>query len=110
MRTARLLLVLLMSSLALAQRPTVLLVSDAFDGRGHVLHNSAIVIEDGKIARIGPLASALNPHPQDLHVYDLRGLTVLPAWIDTHVHIGWHFGPNGPAPDPSETPQQAALP
>ena len=23
--------------------------------------------------------------------YDLRGLTVMPGWIDTHVHLNWHF-------------------
>jgi imidazolonepropionase-like amidohydrolase len=27
--------------------------------------------------------------------YDLRGLTVLPGWIDAHVHITWSFGPDG---------------
>jgi imidazolonepropionase-like amidohydrolase len=23
--------------------------------------------------------------------YDLRGLTLMPGWIDTHVHLDWHF-------------------
>jgi imidazolonepropionase-like amidohydrolase len=41
--------------------------------------------------------------------YDLRGLTVLPGWIDTHVHIDWHFGPNGKLGDKDETPEQATL-
>ena len=27
--------------------------------------------------------------------YDLRGLTVLPGWIDAHVHITWIFGMDG---------------
>jgi imidazolonepropionase-like amidohydrolase len=27
--------------------------------------------------------------------YDLRGLTVLPGWIDAHVHITWIFGKDG---------------
>jgi imidazolonepropionase-like amidohydrolase len=27
--------------------------------------------------------------------YDLRGMTVLPGWIDAHVHITWSFGPDG---------------
>ena len=27
--------------------------------------------------------------------YDLRGLTVLPGWIDAHVHITWSFGKDG---------------
>jgi imidazolonepropionase-like amidohydrolase len=76
------------------------------DGRGHVLRNLAVVIEDGKIARVEeepvPLAT-------DAANYDLRGLTVLPGWIDAHVHITYHFGPNGRAQDKSETKEQAAL-
>ena len=27
--------------------------------------------------------------------YDLRGLTVLPGWIDAHVHMTWIFGKDG---------------
>src|SRR6266481_3483964 len=27
--------------------------------------------------------------------YDLRGLTVLPGWIDAHAHITWNFGKDG---------------
>src|SRR5205823_8421528 len=27
--------------------------------------------------------------------YDLRSLTVMPGWIDSHVHITWNFGPDG---------------
>jgi imidazolonepropionase-like amidohydrolase len=27
--------------------------------------------------------------------YDLRGLTVLPGWIEAHVHITWIFGKDG---------------
>jgi len=38
------------------------------------------VIEGSKIVRIGSKIEG----PVD---YDLRGLTVLPGWIDAHVHI-----------------------
>jgi imidazolonepropionase-like amidohydrolase len=57
------------------------------DGRGHVLHRARVVIQDGRISAIERGAG-----PAD---YDLRGLTVLPGWIDSHVHIGWRFGPDG---------------
>jgi len=67
--------------------PIVLRVSTLIDGRGHVLHDTAIVVEKGKIVRLDPRATGT--------VYDLRGLTVMPGWIDTHEHISWHFGPDG---------------
>ncbi len=86
-------------------QPTVLRVSTLLDGKGHTLHNTAIVIENGKIVRLDPHATG--------RVYDLRGLTVMPGWIDAHVHISWHFGPNdkndGQGVGKDETPEQAFL-
>jgi imidazolonepropionase-like amidohydrolase len=65
----------------------VIAASTVLDGKGGVLHNTRIVIEGSKIVRIDPNATPVN--------YDLRGLTVLPGWIDSHVHITWSFGPDG---------------
>ena len=64
-------------------RRLVLAIGTALDGRGGVIHNTHLVIQDGKIAAIDP-----NAGPVD---YDLSKLAVTPGWIDTHVHIGWHF-------------------
>jgi imidazolonepropionase-like amidohydrolase len=61
----------------------VIAVGTALDGRGGVLHNTRLVIEDGKIAAIDPAAAPID--------YDLRASTVMPGWIDTHVHLNWHF-------------------
>ena len=61
--------------------------SEVLDGKGGVLHDTRIVIDGSKIVAIDP-----KPGPVD---YDLRGLTVLPGWIDAHVHITWSFGPDG---------------
>ncbi|HET9743276.1 MAG TPA: amidohydrolase family protein [Terriglobales bacterium] len=83
------------------EKPMVLKVSTALDGRGNVLHDTRIVIQDDKIIAIDANAGPVT--------YDLTGLTVLPGWIDTHVHIDWHFGPNGKLGDKDETPEQAAL-
>jgi imidazolonepropionase-like amidohydrolase len=65
----------------------VIAASTVLDGKGGVLHDTRIVIEGSKIVRIDPNAGPVT--------YDLRGLTVLPGWIDGHVHITWSFGPDG---------------
>src|SRR6266540_2247548 len=72
-----------------AQLPTpnkriVIAASEAFDGKGRVLRNTRIVIEGGRIIALDPKAGPVD--------YDLRGLTVMPGWIDAHVHITWSFG------------------
>jgi imidazolonepropionase-like amidohydrolase len=81
--------------------PIVVAVSLALDGKGQILRNTRMVIRDRRIVRIDPRAEPVT--------YDLRGLTVLPGLIDSHVHIGWHFGPRGDYGETDETPQQAAL-
>ncbi len=66
----------------------VIAAGRVLDGKGHVLENQRIVVEGSKIIAVEPLGSG----PVD---YDLRGLTVLPGWIDAHVHITWIFGKDG---------------
>jgi imidazolonepropionase-like amidohydrolase len=70
------------------------------DGRGHVLRDTHIVVEGSKIAALDR-----NAAPVD---YDLRGFTVLPGWIDSHVHITWSFGQNGKNAGAEENTQFAA--
>ena len=84
------------------ERPIVLKATTVLDGKGHVLRNTIIVVERGKIARIGgePPAGAIN--------YDLSGLTVAPGWIDTHAHIFWHFD-NSRLAGKDEPPVRAML-
>jgi imidazolonepropionase-like amidohydrolase len=57
------------------------------DGRGEVRRNTRIVIEADKIMALDPAAAPVD--------YDLSGLTVLPGWIDAHVHLTWIFGKDG---------------
>src|SRR6266516_2897214 len=65
----------------------VIAASTVLDGKGRVLHNTRIVIEGSKIVAIDPKAGPVD--------YDLRGLTVLPGWIDAHTHVTWIFGRDG---------------
>ena len=71
------------------------------DGRGGTLQNVTLRIDGSRIAAIDQGRTG--------GTYDLRGLTVMPGWIDTHVHIGAHFGANGRASNEGETPAQEAL-
>ncbi|HEY7545755.1 MAG TPA: amidohydrolase family protein [Blastocatellia bacterium] len=88
------------SSQTPARKRTVIAASAVLDGKGHVLRNTRIVIEGSKIVAIDPKAGPVD--------YDLRGLTVLPGWIDAHVHITWSFGRDGKNAGPGETTQDAA--
>ncbi len=65
----------------------VIAASAVLDGKGGVLRDTRIVIEGSKIVALDPKAGPVD--------YDLRGLTVLPGWIDAHVHITWSFGQDG---------------
>jgi imidazolonepropionase-like amidohydrolase len=82
------------------EKRIVIGASTVLDGKGHVLHNARIVIEGSKIVAIDSKAGPVD--------YDLHGLTVLPGWIDAHVHITWSFGKDGKNVGPGETTQDAA--
>jgi imidazolonepropionase-like amidohydrolase len=89
---------------ALAQgRPIVLRTATLYDGKGKTLHNTIIVVEGGKIARIG------GPAPANAVTYDLTALTVTPGWIDTHSHLSYHFDNNDRYGARDEPPFQANL-
>jgi len=87
------------------ERPLVIRAATLIDGKGGVTRNVSIVVQGSHIARIDANAQGTT--------YDLRGLTVMPGWIDTHVHMDAHFDPNGkshsPASAKNETPQQTML-
>src|SRR5271165_1812970 len=72
----------LAGAIARAQ-PVVIKAGAIIDGQGHVLKNQQVVVDGAKIVSV---AGA-----KDKATYDLTGLTLMPGWIDTHVHIGWFF-------------------
>jgi len=89
------------SSFTLTPNKRIVIAASAMlDGKGHVLHDTRIVVEGSKIAALDPKAGPVD--------YDLRGLTVLPGWIDAHVHITWSFGPDGKNAGQGGTTPEAA--
>ena len=84
-----------------AQSRIVLRTGTLLDGKGGVLKDRQIVIEGSRIVSVGPAG--------DKPTYDLRGLTVMPGWIDTHVHINWHMDANHKSINSREAPELNAL-
>ena len=82
----------------------VITASTVLDGKGKVLRDARIVVEGEKIAAVETKADA-KAAPVD---YDLRGLTVLPGWIDAHAHITWNFGKDGKNAGMAGTSQEDA--
>jgi imidazolonepropionase-like amidohydrolase len=86
--TGWVLLILTLTATVEAQpKRTVIQVGTLLDGRGGVIKNTRIVVEGTKIVRFDPKAKPVD--------YDLSRFTVIPGWIDSHVHITWRFGSNG---------------
>lgn len=81
--------------------PTVILTSHALDGHGGRLSNARIGIANGRITSLSA--------PVKGQVIDLRRYTVLPGWIDVHVHLDSHFDRNGRIATDKEPPLDAAM-
>src|SRR5438552_18090190 len=93
------------ASQAPARRKGIAIVaSTVLDGKGRVLHDKRIRVEGGIITAIEGKAY-WEGAPVD---YDLRGLTVLPGWIDAHAHITWNFGKDGKNAGMAGTSQEDA--
>lgn len=66
------------------------------DGKGEVIPNGIVTVRNGKIVSVGTSGTPS---------VDLGNLTLLPGFIDVHVHIGWHFDEDGryhAGPEPAE--------
>lgn len=57
------------------------------DGRGGGRQNVVIRIDGGQVVSVGTASGPVT--------YDLSKYTLLPGFIDTHVHLLWHFGADG---------------
>ena len=69
----------------------VLTADRVVDGRGGVLEDHGVVVREDRIAAVLPRTEL----PPDGHRLDFPGGTILPGFIDTHVHLHWHFGEDG---------------
>src|SRR5437660_12399763 len=68
-------------------QPVTIRVGRLIDGTGGSQQNVVIALNGSKIASIDKANGPVT--------YDLSKYTVLPGFIDVHVHPSWHFGPDG---------------
>jgi imidazolonepropionase-like amidohydrolase len=85
-----------------SQQVVTLRATRVFDGRGQMIRNGVVEVRGSTIRTVGARDGAVT--------HDLGDVTLLPGLIDVHVHIDWHFQPNGlfgnrPG-QPRETPEQ----
>src|ERR1700761_7497065 len=93
-------LFLLAATLA-AQTRVVIHAGTVLDGRGGTLHDQQIVVENGRIAAVGPSSGKAD--------YELGAMTLMPGWIDTHVHLNWHMDANHKSVAGGGKPEDMAL-
>src|SRR3954454_23494904 len=91
---------LFFAQLAFAQDAVVLHVGTLIDGKGGVQKNVYVSVNGSKIDKIGGRGAG--------KAIELKNYALLPGLIDTHVHIAWHFGPDGRY-QPRDTSQTTAM-
>ncbi len=86
---------------ALAAQPVVTLrAGQLIDGAGGVRRNVVVSVQGSRITGIRAARAG------ERVTHDLRGLTLLPGFIDTHLHLDSHFGPDGRASNRGENAAQ----
>ena len=79
-----------------APAPVTIRAGRLLDGRGGFEQNVVVRVEAGRIVSVGRAGGAVT--------HDLSNYTLLPGFIDTHVHILWHFNKDGRFDTRGETP------
>jgi len=76
------------------ESPTTIRAGLMIDGVGNTRREARIFVSDGQITRIDSLRGRVT--------YDLSDLTIMPGWIDTHVHLMSHFNDDDKLHRPTE--------
>ena len=74
--------------MSLLIRNATVLTVDADD---RIIEDGAVLVEDGRIAAVGPTAAVEAAHPAPARVVEGAGRVVLPGFVSTHNHVGYTF-------------------
>ena len=87
-----------------ASSPITIRAARLLDGRGGVVENATVVVQNGAIVRVD--RGARQPA-----TYDLGRYTLLPGLIDAHAHPSWYFNRGGRyhTGNDGDTPAQSML-
>lgn len=103
MKNAALALLLTLAAGTLQAEPITIPAGRLLDGKGGVLTDVTVTVDGSRIVSV-------EPGGKGTPTWDLRGLTLMPGGIDTHVHISWHFDPDGKTHhDEAEAPARTVL-
>ncbi len=74
-------------------------LSEIFTARGNgpdydaasilAIRDGAILIRDGVIERLGPVAEVMRDAPSGVEIVDMGGRTAIPCFVDPHTHLVW---------------------
>jgi imidazolonepropionase-like amidohydrolase len=102
-RIGLVLLLSLATAGALRADPVTIHAARLLDGRGGAQDDVTVTVQGGRITSVdhGKIGTP---------TWELGTLTLLPGGIDTHVHISWHFDPDGKTHhDEKEAPARTVL-
>lgn len=77
-----------------SQQALLLRPDRVLDGTGGVIEGASVLVRSDRIERVispGRGGASSDAATADAAVVDLRGATLLPGLIDTHVHLDWYF-------------------
>jgi imidazolonepropionase-like amidohydrolase len=75
----------------MAERPLAIIADRLIDGTGRdPIENAVLVVDDGRINAVGSRASVRIP--DDVEIVEGDDLTLLPGFIDAHVHVASQSG------------------
>ncbi|MBM3767439.1 MAG: amidohydrolase family protein [Acidobacteria bacterium] len=80
-------LLLMIAAMSAMAQPVVIRAARLFDGRSDTLQSPGVVVVDG-----GKILSVGGVEPFGLRVIDLGDATLMPGFMDAHVHLGFQFG------------------